>query len=39
LITSCEREAAIASVDGAVQRLSVERHHRGVSVSVDVDPQ
>jgi len=39
VIKASEREAAIASVDGAVQRLSVERHHRGVSVSVDVDPQ
>ncbi len=33
------REAAIASVGAAVDKIAASRDHRGVAISVDVDPQ
>jgi primosomal protein N' (replication factor Y) len=39
VVKANERDPAIASVDEAVSQVSGERRHRGVSVSVDVDPQ
>jgi hypothetical protein len=34
-----ERGAAVAAIDAAVQAVASERASRGVSFSVDVDPQ
>jgi primosomal protein N' (replication factor Y) len=39
VVKASERDSAIASVDEAVSDVSGERRHRGVNISVDVDPQ
>ena len=39
VIKAGEREAAIASVGAGVDRVAASRDHRGVAISVDVDPQ
>jgi hypothetical protein len=38
-VKAADREAAIAEVGAAVQEVAGRREHRGVSLSVDVDPQ
>jgi primosomal protein N' (replication factor Y) len=39
VVKAAEREAAIASVGAAVDSVAASRNHRGVAISVDVDPQ
>jgi primosomal protein N' (replication factor Y) len=39
VVKGAERAAAIAVVRGAVDRISADRRHREVALSVDVDPQ
>ena len=39
VVKATERDPAIAAVDEAVSHVSGERRHRGVNISVDVDPQ
>lgn len=39
VVKATDRHAAIALVRGVVDRLAGDRTHRGVSLSVDVDPQ
>jgi primosomal protein N' (replication factor Y) len=39
VVKSAERRSAVAAVGEAVQQLSSDRDHAGVSFSVDVDPQ
>jgi primosomal protein N' (replication factor Y) len=39
VVKAPERQAVARAVDDAVQRLGFGRRHRGVTVSVDVDPQ
>jgi hypothetical protein len=39
VVKASERGAAVAAIDAAVQAVAGERASRGVSFSVDVDPQ
>jgi primosomal protein N' (replication factor Y) len=39
VVKAGDRSAAIALVRGVVDRLAGDRTHKGVSLSVDVDPQ
>ena len=39
VVKSAERPPAVAAVRGAVEAVSTDRAHRGVSFAVDVDPQ
>jgi primosomal protein N' (replication factor Y) len=39
VVKAAQRSAAVAAIDAAVQEIATGRAHRGVSFSVDVDPQ
>ena len=39
VVKAAERAAAVAAIDAAVQAVAGDRASRGVSFSVDVDPQ
>jgi primosomal protein N' (replication factor Y) len=39
VVKAADRRAAIDQVDAAVREVSVDRAHKAVSFSVDVDPQ
>jgi len=38
-VKATDRRAAVAAIDAAVQAVASDRASRGVSFSVDVDPQ
>ena len=39
VVKATDRRAAVAAIDAAVQAVAADRASRGVSFSVDVDPQ